>query len=212
MTGPWLLAFLALAALVLLMAVVQVGILRRVTVLLERAEAAVAAGGSGAGGDGLNPGARIAPFTASTIDGRRFDSDSVTGEAMWLLLSAGCGPCQVLAAELAGGSGERIGMPVVALVGAAGDAAELGLPAWVQVVVAADGIAMATFRTSSTPHAFASAGGVVKAQAIPNRLADLARLAARARGDATLPAAEPLPDLDELLLRHHAHAHDHQAP
>ena len=209
MSALWTAAFAALTLLVLLLAVVQIGLLRRVTAVLERAEAAVREGGL-ATGDGLAPGARIPPFTATSLQGRPVRSDDVTGESVWLLLSAGCGPCQLLAADLRRApDGAGLGMPLLVLVDSQRDTRELDLPTWAQVLVAGDQAAARSFRTSGTPHAFAAADGVVRAQTIPNRVADLQRLAARARGEPDLAPIGPPPDLDLLLDHHHQHEHHH---
>jgi hypothetical protein len=208
MSGLWIAAFAALTLLVLLLAVVQVGLLRRVTAVLERAEAAVRDGGSAAG-DGLAPGARIQPFVAASLQGRPVRSDEVRGESIWLLLSAGCGPCQLLAADLRRApDGAGLGMPLRVLLDSHDDARELDLPAWIQVLVAGEQAAARSFRTSGTPHAFAANDGVVTAQTIPNRVADLRRLAARARGEPDQPPLEPPPDLELLLDHHHEQHHE----
>ena len=208
MTGLWIAAFVALTLLVALLAVVQVGLLRRVTAVIERAEAAVRSSGDLAA-DGLPPGARIQPFAATSLEGRPVRSDDFPGESVWLLMSAGCGPCQVLAADLrrGGPDGAGLGMPLRVLLDSGHDAQELDLPAWVEILVHGDQAAARSFRTTGTPHAFASADGVVTAQTVPNRMADLRRLVAQARGEPTPPPLGPPPDLDLLLEHHHEHHH-----
>ena len=209
MSGLWIAAFAALTLLVAVLAVVQVGLLRRVTAVIERAETAVRDSG-GVASDGLQPGARIQPFPLTSREGRLVRSDDFPGESIWLLLSAGCGPCQMLAHDLRRHTADDagLGMALRVVLGGEADASQLDLPSWVQVLLDGDQAAARIFRSSSTPHAFASADGVVKAQSVTNQVADLRRLAASARGeqDLGLIPVGPPPDLD-LLHDHHHHDH-----
>ena len=179
MTGPWIAAFMVLWLLVLALAFLQLGLLRRILPVLEAAERHGHGGRFGLGG--LAPGTPLPDFEVETEAGDPVHTrDLRDRQAVWLLASPGCAPCEVLAAELREAGGAALGVPLVAVSDASDSGQTLGLPPEVTTLYQRAGVAGEAFRTDATPHALAvDAQGVVVATSTPNTLADLRALARR---------------------------------
>jgi len=185
--APWIAAFLALWLLVLALALLQLGLLRRIAPVLEAAERQLHGGAVAL--SGLPAGAPLPDFAVETRDGEVVRASSLRGqETIWLLASPGCAPCEALAAELRDAGEPALGVPLVAVADASG--AGLRLPPGVVTLFQRDRAAAVALQADATPHAVAVDGdGVVVATTTPNTLDDLQALAALLTGGDPPPAA-----------------------
>jgi hypothetical protein len=164
--GYWIAAVLSLWLLLIVIAVAQLGLLRKVAPLLD--------GGHRHGPvvpQGLAAGQPVGEFEAVGDGGEVVGREALLGRPVLVLLSsAGCQPCEQLAAELRSAEPWPPGSLVVITTGDG----RPDLPAWVTVLRQRGTSAAAAFGTTATPHAFAlDAAGVVTARAIPASLAQL---------------------------------------
>lgn len=181
MTGGWIAAFLALWALMIVIAIAVLGVLRRVGAVLERAEAGIAAAAAGPGG--VSVGTTLPPFEVADAEGVRLASRELLAQrALFLFMSAGCGPCGELARSLNSTGTTLEGVPLHIVVEGSPTPEELPLPAEVSVLRDSDETVRAAFQNSATPQAFlVAAGGEVLGSIVPGSMDDLRRLAARNR-------------------------------
>jgi hypothetical protein len=159
------------------------GLLRRVTTVLEAAEAAVAGALDVPRAEGAAPGTRIPPFEVTTDGGRSVESTELLREGgVLVLMEAGCEPCRQLAREL-DGVGERIdGVPLHVVVEDTPAGRELPLPPGLSVLYQRDGAVSQAFGSRATPLAFAlDPTGTVLERTIPGTRRHLRELAARCR-------------------------------
>lgn len=176
-------AFLALAVLVAVLAVVVFGLLTRLSKALEHIEQTTVGGGPNLG---TPPGADLPSFDVRAGDGRvlRLPADQA-GPFVLLLIEPGCPPCEQVAAEV---SARGWDLPEVALLTVlpAEDpqSVELAAAAGPQVVYQSGGAASAAVGATVSPIAFAvNEAGVVIERIIPSGMEDLVGLALQARGD-----------------------------
>ena len=183
MSWPWVVAFVLLWLTLLVVAVVLLGLLRRIVPVLERAEQRI-----GQGGPldlGLSPGSTVGSFPVSRVDGEPatfpelLDTTSIA-----LLLEASCEPCRHLLAGLPESDDATVEIPLKVLLEDTAEARELvdGVP--VDVLYVRDRAAARAFQTSATPHAFTvEPGGLVLEKRVPSGVGDL-----RAMADVQRPA------------------------
>ena len=185
MTGPWIVAFIALSLIACLNAFVTAGLLRRSTRLLESVESALKTSAPTIAG-GVAVGSRLPRFIAKDQRGRIVDSSRMVDRpGVLLLLSPTCEPCQGLVADL-GSADARISIPILVVSDGAFRAAEETAlrNAGVEILYQEDDAVSRALDTSSTPHAFIfDRGGVVTSKGFPNTFSDLARLIAAAFGE-----------------------------
>lgn len=96
MTTAWQVGFVAIAALVLLLTAVVIGLMRRVSGALERVEAVLEELASLSPQQGLELGNTVPTFYVKDSSGLDIASDSLwsRGPAVVAFLSHGCEPCQ----------------------------------------------------------------------------------------------------------------------
>ena len=187
MTGPWIIAFLGLCALVALLTVVLLGLMRRVAILLESLQPPPDLR------DILPVGSKVPAFEVRDEIGGLIGSDDLIREpTVLLMLSSGCSPCRRLAAELEAAHPE-LPVPTIALVDGDDDVTtfgRLGFP------VHRSATAFQAFRSSATPVGFAlDRDRVVVARGVVNsadRLTELAQALApglQPRKQAAFPSA-----------------------
>lgn len=190
MTAPWIVLLCLLSTCVLLTALVVLGALRRISAVLEQAEARLrdlpAVPSSGPGG--LEIGATLPSFQADRLGGAPVTDEELRGNAATIVfLSASCPPCAALARDLRRHPSRDESVYVV--VSEANDAEQLRLTEAQQVLIQRDGQVSEAFKTTATPHAFVfDRAGVLVAAGTPNSGAALRRLAApviEEGGDAT---------------------------
>jgi len=178
MNGYWMVAVVSLWILLGVVAVAQIGLLRRVAPLLTGSSSHPHHPDLPHGPDGLEIGGVPGEFRARTSDGTLAGRESLFGEpAVVVLTSVGCQPCDRLMAELRETAEPPLPVRLVLLV--EGHVEPAGLPPYVTVLEQLEGSAAQAFRTTGTPYAFALDGtGAVRARGVPRGLADLARVAA----------------------------------
>jgi peroxiredoxin len=170
--GYWIFAFASLWVLLVVIAIAQLGLLRRVAPLLEQhGHRPMAIGG-------LTDGARPPAFSLVDGAGNAVESDALLGRGpvLVLLSDAGCAPCEQLAAELRERGTAPLGTELVVI--SRQPVGHLRLPAEVIALQQHGNAAAEAFQTFATPHAFAvDADGVVRGSTVPARVDDLVRLA-----------------------------------
>ena len=183
MTGPWLAAFVVLWVLVLLLAVLVLGVLRRVVPVLDRLERGQA---QAAGGFGLPVGSELPGFEARDREGGAVTGDAIPRPGIVLFLDPECRPCRKLADELRSAAANLSRVPLAFVAPDTGAGRQLVPPAGLVLLQTGQAISRA-FQTSITPHAFLiDANGRVSDQTIPESVADLNALAARLRREVRL--------------------------
>lgn len=181
MNGYWMAAVVSLWILLSVVAVAQIGLLRRVAPLLTGSPSHPHHPDLPHGPEGIEVGGVPGEFRAATMDGAPAGRESLLGEpAVVVLTSVGCQPCDRLMSELRETAEPPLPVRLVLLV--EGRVDPDGLPPSVTVLEQLDGSAAQAFRTTGTPYAFAlDSTGVVRARGIPRGLADLATVAAAAK-------------------------------
>ncbi|MCI0635158.1 MAG: hypothetical protein L0206_14795 [Actinobacteria bacterium] len=114
MSWPWIVALLALWALTVGLALMMMGLLRRVSGVIEAAEQRIRAP-SALGG--LPVGSVVPPFDVKDEDGANVSSSALlTRPTVFLMLSPDCAPCRALIEELRSPDRPVGDMPIVAVV------------------------------------------------------------------------------------------------
>ncbi len=176
MTAPWIAAFFALWALVLVEGMALLGLLRRVTSVLERTEAAVLAPTEVGG---AAPGTKIPPFEVQGRSGERVHSKVLlSSPAVVLFVGAGCAPCHQLVLQLEGVAEFGDGARLIVISDDSPERPTLPTPPGPVRVFQRDRAASDAFQNAATPQAFAVDGdAVVRDTLVPGSLQDLRRLA-----------------------------------
>lgn len=177
MSGPWMIAFSVLTGVVVILVLIVFGILRRVSVVLEQAEAALQANGPPRP-SGLPPGTRLPAFEGVTCGDSHFASSSLRGTpAVLVLLGRDCPSCRALEAELAAVKVSELGVRVVAIVNDAEHAERLRRTSELEVVQQLDHSVAKALQSTMTPHAFViDAEGVIEETGIPSSFESLRAL------------------------------------
>ena len=177
MTTAWTVAFVVLSAVVLLLAIVVVGALRRTTNVLVQAEASLRKKSRGLDFGGLSPGASVPGFYVRDPDDRRVSSSDLFKDDLSLVLfmEAECGPCRELAATLTNGS-TRPAEPLALMVvmDEAGRKRDYDLPSFARVLYQEGRTASNAFQSIATPQAFViERGGIVRDRFVPSSVDQL---------------------------------------
>lgn len=170
MTAPWIAAFIVQWILVVGLAGVVLGVLRRTTAALSVTVPSPQVD------QGPPPGAPLPLLEGTDIDGQPTDTSDLVGDRFVLLtLSPGCGPCRALAEDLVGAAPQLLARIVVASPGT--DLGPLSLPGGVRAVALGDRRLSEVLGVTATPYAFAvAADGTVEAARIVNTADDVSRL------------------------------------
>jgi thiol-disulfide isomerase/thioredoxin len=181
MSGPWIAAFVVLWVGFLALAVILLGLVRRMSPILERAEAQLGIhGGKGSFG-GAPVASAVGPFQLVDSDGRTaFSREAVEEPTLLLFVAPGCQPCEQILHGL-DGVGERYeDVPFHVVMEEGG---EVEAPPGVSLLYERGHAASAAFQTVATPHAFVvDHGGLVIDHRIPGSAEDLRQMALRQRG------------------------------
>lgn len=175
----WAATVVVLCVAVVVLAVLVLGLLRQVIPLLERAAAADRAG-SASPSQGPPVGRQVPNFTASRPGGE-ITAEQLRGQpAVLLFLSAGCGPCEQLAAQMGNAElGDLISRLII--VTGPGGAVELKLPAGLRVLTEQAREISDPLSVTGTPLGIAlDQDGIVKAVRVTNTLEQLNDMAATA--------------------------------
>lgn len=178
MTAPWIAALVVLWILVLSLAIVCLGLLRRIAPVLERAETSLAGFPIELQPGGLEAGSSLPTFSARTLDGVAFTDEEMRGhESIAIFFESGCPACRALEAELRAADVAALGLPIYVVVRESEETAAFAALK-VDVIVDEDNSVKRAFRSNVAPHAFAiSADGVVTASGTPNTFDGLRLLA-----------------------------------
>lgn len=182
MSGLWIFAYVALLVVVILMAILLVGTLRRISSLLEQAEATLRLLPSELAPAGLPPGTKVPDFEAPRIDGSIFRAADLYGtSSVVLFVDNDCEPCRELVVDLEQHAIDDLGSRLVVVVDDPSKEESLKAISGVTVLHQVDREVARVFQSSVTPQAFVvDAGGTVVDSGNPNTLDDLRRLAHRA--------------------------------
>lgn len=190
MSAWWIIAFVSLWLVVMIVALIVLGFLRRVTAVLERAEIAVTSGQVNLGG--ARAGMEIEPFQVVDRSRREVTSHELfVSPSTYLLLHSGCEPCRHLVDRIRGLRPSEI--PVIAILDDTPAGRETRLPSHVGLLFDHDGSVGTAFRIGGTPQAFAVAeGGVIVETLVPSSAADIEHLTdlLREGGDAMAQTSE----------------------
>lgn len=159
--SAWGVLVVGVVVLVLLNTLAVVGVLRRLSPVLERVEMLLRDGARPA--MGLAVGSSVPDFDVNTETGQRLTTkDLANGRWIVLFLSSHCAPCQALAQDLnASERWSEIPARVVVVAANPDERAELVIPDEL-TIVATDGRSLVdAFASSATPQAFAVENGVV---------------------------------------------------
>lgn len=174
MSGAWIALVLADTVLLLAVAVVLLGLLRRTTVALEAAGAQLAALKPPSAVGGLAEGARAPSLRLDTGRGVLDVRDLLGAPVLYLLSSEECAPCRALADELR--SAPPIAGATVVVVTDPGTAVDR-YPVEVLVAYQRHGEISTAFASNGTPHAvLVDEAGAIVANAVPRTVADLRQL------------------------------------
>jgi hypothetical protein len=180
MTTPWAISFVALAFVVFALAVVILGVLRRVIPLLEQT-----GGGSSSSFElgALPLLARVPDLHLADSSGGHVDFPvSLAETTIVLLVEASCAPCATLAGVLRRERHLADGLPITVISDREAPAV-FGLPEWITVLTGERSAITAAFGTSATPYGFVlGAGGIVLERGVVNDRPDLVRMTRNQRG------------------------------
>jgi peroxiredoxin len=182
-TYPWIIAFAVLCAFVAVLGLIVLGLLRRVSLVLEEAESVLRARHP-RGLGGLAPGTPIPEFEGVSRGGSRFVSSDLLGtRAVVVLLGSNCPACRMLEADLAASDLSDLGARAIAVVSDADHAERLARIADLEVVQQEDHAIAGAFQSNVTPHTFVvDSEGVIVSSGTPNTFDSLTRLASDVEG------------------------------
>lgn len=190
MSGFWVVAFVALWALVLLLGFLVLGTLRLLTPLIERAEINVAAAAIDVSSGGLQPGEVVPAFSARQVDGKVFTEADLHGSAsIVLFLSAACQSCERFIRDLRKGRVPELGARLVVVTDEQDQAREVSRSTEAVVLIQENRSIGRIFESRATPHAFVlDASRRVLASGTPNDWSRLRHLVVRSeKGGGTDP-------------------------
>ncbi|MBA3736106.1 MAG: hypothetical protein H0W90_13080 [Actinobacteria bacterium] len=183
MSVPWIVAFATLAACVVVTALIVLGTLRRISGVLEQAEARLAEMPPTLGPGGLEPGSLLPGFAAQRFAGGFLTDEDLRGSpALLIFVSSSCPACAGLIRDLRR-TGAGISIPHYLVTRDKEEVYSLGLETFGNVLMQPEYELSIAFRTSTTPHAFAiDRSGTIVAAETPNRLDQLRELVRPALG------------------------------
>ncbi len=198
MSAPWITGFAALAVLVVFLAVLVLGLLRRIAPVLERAERVARAGSDVDPQEiigGLPIGAQMPRFAVLDADGEpRLVGGDREGLRIYLLVEPECAFCETLVEDLAAPE-EPLPAPIT-LISTANDDGMAFVSRITDPLITLlfqNGEASSSLRTTATPYAFVVMNGLVVNRGHPNRLNALIELTRQAQPQ--LAGAEANPPL-----------------
>lgn len=189
MSWPWVLAVIGLWLSVVFLAVVVLGLLRKVSSFMEAAESRLGGASVPPGFGGLEPGSVVPPFTVLDGDGQVVLSSDLLGSSVLLLfMEAGCEPCDDLALALRG-VGQTIGSVAFWILTDADSPEPMRLPEGTRVLFQTQKSASKAFQNIASPQLFAVRHHMVIGKKIPETIEDVTRLASLVGegGDAARP-------------------------
>lgn len=203
MSTRWIAAFAALTAVVGLLAILLLGLMRRVLDVLQRLEAALTPGHPDDHSAGRPRVGDLAPPLPAPATGQ-----SAGAGTLVVFLEAGCDPCQVLAADLSRRRFEPAPYRGI-IVADDVDAFDRGFPDHWTVVADPDYRIFGSWQVTGNPIAFLiDATGTLRARDYANRAKDLQTLLQRASSAPAQPGPQTVPQPatnSELEMSSHDH-------
>lgn len=177
MSGPWIAAFVVLWTVVALLVFLVLGLLRRVSGVLEGAEMRLRSSPISMLTGGLAIGEVVEAFSLTDAAGKSVRSDALLANgAVIVFMEHDCEPCQALATSLREWEGSRFVRPVFVALNEA-ERGEWDLGEAVTLVYQDDRQASEALQNNATPQAFAvDSSGVVVAKSVTNSAAALTEL------------------------------------
>jgi hypothetical protein len=178
MSWPWIVAFGALCVLVLALAVLVLGLLRRIAPLLIEAENIVRQQSDLPDEDGIPVGSEVPAFELVDADGETVHlGGSLPLPGVFLFVQSGCEPCHKLTAELSAHAASFVGTHVYIVLGRNSDEYDALRSEGFSVFEQPQGQASAAFRQKEWPNAFAVGRDFrVVSKMFSDSVADLKRL------------------------------------
>jgi hypothetical protein len=174
MTEPWIVAYGVLFGLVVLLALLMLGLLRKILPLLDAERAAA----SEQPAFGAEVGSAVDRFPLYTNTGSRIKwEDFLQAPSLLVLTGQGCRPCDELIPKLEGLDNEIEGVPLLFVVDGPPDGGELDLDTDWPVLYDRDSAAVKALHNKALPQAYVLApSGHVLARRIPHSAQDLRRM------------------------------------
>jgi len=195
LSAPWIVAFVVLWTVVIGVAVIVLGLLRRISAVLEHAETHVAERtSSGLDVGGVPAGTVVGEVELVDEDGHghreQFDRPTLV-----LFMSDDCYPCQELGRRLKNAGELLEGVRLFVIADESDSQTRLRVPTEVAVLYQRGGAVSAAFATTTAPHLFyVNTGGIVLDSTVPGSVDDLRRVVdAHARGGERRPKETVLP-------------------
>lgn len=172
MSGPWVVAFLALWALMMVLAVGMLGLIRIVT--SSNPHLAGQAAGSPSG---LSSGDRLADFEAAGLDGSPVTRRTLLGERWTVLITqAGCPPCLRILDEIADAPAGPGGTRILLVTDDALSVARIPRRSGVTIAVDRNGSVARAFDVYGSPLCFLVDDGEIVRVIVPAGLRDVLAL------------------------------------
>ncbi len=191
MSAPWIALIVVLTITVVLLAVIVLGLLRRVSGVLEAAEFRLRDAGLGGSVGGAAVGTKVGAFSVVDREGATIPSAHLLQRgAVLVFVEAACEPCQHLAASLRSGATIGASSPVYAIAPVEERSHDWDLGTEVVVVFQRERAVSEVFDNIATPQAFAvNAEGIVVDRSIVNSAARLRELSEQTVGTQPLDAS-----------------------
>jgi thiol-disulfide isomerase/thioredoxin len=179
-TTPWIVAFGVLWGTVLLTVVIVLGLLRRLSGVLERLEAAKNVNDLELGAPVMST---VPQFDLFESSGQRISySEIIRGPTIVLFMSADCPACDVLAKQLVDVGQEVDDLPFVLVMEDAPAAWSPAMHSRLRVLYQRGEAATNAFANRATPQAYVvDEAGIVLDRRVPGSFADLRAMALRQR-------------------------------
>jgi hypothetical protein len=173
MNGVWLAVTMANAVVTVLLAVLALGMHRRLQPLLDSSTGTKPAELSW---KGLGIGEAVGAFDAVDAEGRSWESLPVAGPLLVLLTMPGCAPCDALLNVLVGES-EPLPLPLVVVTSDTAQGRLVAAPPWSLALYQRGQSVSRAFQSTTSPHVFlVDRTGRVSATTIPGSREDLLAL------------------------------------
>jgi peroxiredoxin len=184
MTTPWIVAFVAQASLVVLLGLVVLGLLRRITPLIEESQELLTTASRRLTIGGLPPGATVPRFEADEIGGGNVtDEDLREEQSVVLFLDDGCAACERFVADLESGGVPDVHARLVVVSNVREAAERLARSKRVTIVVDDERSVARAFESVVSPQAFVvDEQGMALTSGTPNTWDEMRQLVDHARG------------------------------
>jgi len=155
MSSAWIVAYCALAALVLLLALLVLGLMRRIIPTLEQTQELLSAAAQRAIIGGLTPGSTVPSFVVETTDGSRFtEADFGADRTVVLFIEDSCTACAGFVQDLLAGAVPELAARLVVVSNTRSAAQHLTTSPDVTVLVDDQRLVAQAFESAVSPQVF----------------------------------------------------------